>query len=170
MRLYKGKIPTIVQEILSDLIQAEDIEVENEEEARLDLEAVLTEFVRRERQVMDDARAQMEREGMPYSMLGKMRSRVAREMAFPPQDETLPYIIDQLLTMLFHSQNIAEVFAEDSDLRKKMAPIIRRHTEVETELDREVRSKIKNLSEGTANFEIEYARVMEQMRRKKGLT
>jgi len=170
MRLYKGKIPNIVDELLTELIKDGDVEVENEEEARLDLEAVLTEFVRRERQVMDEARTRMEREGMSYSMLGKMRSRVARETDFPPQDEMLPYIIDQLLTMLFHSQNVAEVFADDSELRKKMAPIIRRHTEVETELDVEVRSKIKNLSEGTANFEIEYARVMEQMRRKKGLS
>ena len=37
------------------------------------------------------------------------------------------------------------------------------------DLDREVRSKIKNLSEGTATFEIEYQRVMEQMKAKKGL-
>jgi len=170
MRLYKGKIPSIVDELLSALIKDGDIEVENEEEARLDLEAVLTEFVRRERQVMDEAKARMEREGMSYSMLGRMRSRVSREMDFPPQDEMLPYIIDQLLTMLFHSQNVAEVFAEDAEMRKKIAPVIRRHTEVESELDREVRSKIKNLSEGTANFEIEYARVMEQMKRKKGLS
>jgi len=170
MRLYKGKIPPIVDELLSALVKDGDVEVENQDEARLDLEAVLTEFVRRERQVMDDAKARMEREGMSYSMLGKMRSRVAREMAFPPQDEMLPYIIDQLLTMLFHSQNIAEVFAEDAALRKKMAPIIKRHTELESELDKEVRSKIKNLSEGTANFEIEYARVMEKMKQKKGLS
>ena len=170
MRLYKGKIPPIVDELLSALIKDGDVEVENEEEARLDLEAVLNEFVRREHQVMDEAKARMEREGMSYSMLGKMRSRVSREMDFPPQDEMLPYLIDQLLTMLFHSQNVAEVFAEDSELRKKMAPILRRHTEVESELDREVRSKIKNLSEGTATFEIEYARVMEQMKRKKGLS
>lgn len=169
MRLYKGKIPTIVQELMTELVKSGDIEVESEEEARLDLEAVLNEFVRRERQVMDDARARMEREGMSYSMLGKMRSRVSREVGFPSQDEMLPYLIDQLLTMLFHSQNVAEVFAEDADLRRKMAPILRKHTEVETELDREVRSKIKNLDEGTANFEIEYARVMEQMKRKKGL-
>ncbi len=170
MRLYKGKIPLIVDELLTALIQDGDIEVDNPEEARLDLEAVLTEFVRRERQVMDDAKGRMEREGMSYSMLGKMRSRVAREMGFPPQDEMLPYIIDQLLTMLFHSQNIGEVFAEDAALRKKMAPVLRRHTEIESELDREVRSKIKNLSEGTATFEIEYARVMEKMKRKKGLS
>jgi hypothetical protein len=42
--------------------------------------------------------------------------------------------------------------------------------DVEGELDSEVRGRIKNLEEGTAAFDIEYAKVMEQMRRKKGLT
>jgi hypothetical protein len=37
------------------------------------------------------------------------------------------------------------------------------------ELDAEVRSKIKNLEEGTASFEIEYQRIMGDMKRKKGL-
>ena len=37
------------------------------------------------------------------------------------------------------------------------------------ELDEEVRSKIKNLEEGTASFEIEYQRIMGDLKRKKGL-
>ena len=41
--------------------------------------------------------------------------------------------------------------------------------EVDTDLDREVRSKIKNLEEGTSDFEIEYARVMGQMKQRKRL-
>ena len=36
--------------------------------------------------------------------------------------------------------------------------------------DQEVRSKIKNLQEGTASFEIEYQRVMDEIKRKKRLT
>ena len=42
--------------------------------------------------------------------------------------------------------------------------------EVENDLDREVRSKIKNLQEGTSDFEIEYTRVMEQIKQKRRLT
>ncbi len=169
MRLYSGKIGPIVDDLVRELTANNDIEIEDAAEVRMDLEAVLKEFVRRERQLIDESKDRMQREGLGYSQLGKMRQRVARDMGFPQQDETLPYLIDQLLNMLFHSANVAEIYADDATLRKKMTPILRRHMEVEGGLDAEVRSKIKNLQEGTAAFEVEYARVMEQIKHKRGL-
>ena len=169
MRLYSGKIGPIADDLVSELTAQNDIEVENDSEVRMDLEAVLKEFVRRERQLIDESKDRMQREGLGYSKLGKMRQRVAKEMGFPQQDETLPYLIDQLLNMLFHSNNVAEIYADDATLRKKMTPILRRHMEVETGLDAEVRSKIKNLQEGTAAFEVEYAKVMDQIKHTRGL-
>ena len=158
-----------MDDLVRELTAQNDIEVEDEMEVRMDLEAVLKEYVRRERQLIDESKDRMEREGLGYSKLGKMRQRVAKEMGFPQQDETLPYMIDQLLNMLFHSANVAEIYADDVTLRKKMTPILRRHMEVETGLDAEVRSKIKNLQEGTAAFEVEYAKVMDQIKHKRGL-
>jgi hypothetical protein len=169
MRLYSGKIGPIVDDLLRELTAHNDIELDEEVEVRMDLEAVLKEFVRRERQLIDESKDRMQREGLGYSKLGKMRQRVAKELGFPQQDETLPYLIDQLLNMLFHSSNVAEIYADDATLRKKMTPILRRHMEVETGLDAEVRSKIKNLQEGTAAFEVEYAKVMDQIKHKRGL-
>lgn len=169
MRLYSGKIGPIVDDLLRELTATNDIELEDETEVRMDLEAVLKEFVRRERQLIDESKDRMQREGLGYSKLGRMRQRVAKEMGFPQQDETLPYLLDQLLNMLFHSANVAEIYADDATLRKKMTPILRRHMEVETGLDAEVRSKIKNLQEGTAAFEVEYAKVMDQIKHKRGL-
>ena len=169
MRLYSGKIGPIVDDLVRELTAQNDIEVEDDIEVRMDLEAVLREFVRRERQLIDESKDRMEREGLGYGKLGKMRQRVAKEMGFPQQDETLPYLIDQLLNMLFHSNNVAEIYADDATLRKKMTPILRRHMEVDTGLDAEVRSKIKNLQEGTAAFEVEYAKVMDQIKHKRGL-
>ena len=169
MRLYSGKIGPIVDDLVRELTAQNDIEVEDDIEVRMDLEAVLREFVRRERQLIDESKDRMEREGLGYGKLGKMRQRVAKEMGFPQQDETLPYLIDQLLNMLFHSNNVAEIYADDATLRKKMTPILRRHMEVDTGLDAEVRSKIKNLQEGTAAFEVEYATVMNQIKHKRGL-
>ena len=169
MRLYSGKIGPIVDDLVRELTAQNDIEVDDEAEVRMDLEAVLKEFVRRERQLIDESKDRMQREGMGYSQLGRMRQRVAKEMGFPQQDETLPYLIDQLLNMLFHSANVAEIYADDATLRKKMTPILRRHMEVESGLDAEVRSKIKNLQEGTAAFEVEYAKVMDQIKHKRGL-
>ncbi|HTU63589.1 MAG TPA: DUF507 family protein, partial [Polyangiales bacterium] len=80
------------------------------------------------------------------------------------------YLLDQIMHLLFHSANIAEIFAEDVELRKAITPILRKHMEVDSDLDREVRSKIKNLTEGTTDFDVEYARVMEQIKQKRGLS
>ncbi len=168
MRLYSGKIGSLVDDLVRTLTADNDIEVENDIEVRLDLEAVLKEFVRRERQLIDESKDRMQREGLGYGQLGRMRSRVAKEMGFPQSDEILPYLVDQLLNMLFHSSNVDEIYADDSTLRKKITPVLRKHMDVDTGLDEEVRGKIKNLQEGTAAFEVEYAKVMDQIKRKRG--
>ncbi|MFK7991515.1 MAG: DUF507 family protein [Sandaracinaceae bacterium] len=170
MRLYSGKISLIAEEIVQTLIREEDIEAVDPAEVTLDIQSVLKEYARQDRAVLEEAKTRLEVNGLPYSKLGKMKSMVARERQMPLGDEMLPYILEQLLTMLFHSQNVEEIFGEDHVLRKKMTTIVKRHLEVEGELDKEVRSKIKNLQEGTATFEIEYQRAMDELKRKKRLT
>ncbi len=169
MRLYSGKVPQISDELVRALTRDGDIEVSSTEEVKLDFESVLKEFIRRQRQITDEAKNRMERGGLSYAMLGKMKSQVCKEWGFPPHDEELPYLVDQLLTMLFHSNHVEEVFSDDPVLRKKITSVLRRHTDVESELDKEVRSKIKNLQEGTASFEIEYEKVMAQLKKRKRL-
>lgn len=170
MRLFSGKIPVIAEEIVRALIKDSDIEVGSEEEVRADLESVLKEYLRQERQVVDEAKNRMEIRGLPYSHLGKMKATVARELQIAVGEDMLPFLLEQLLTMLMHSQNVEEVFADDLTMRKKMTAIMRKHLEVENDLDKEVRAKIKNLQEGTATFEIEYQRTLDELKRKKRLT
>jgi hypothetical protein len=170
MRLYRGKIETIAEDVIRTLREQGSIELESEVEARQDIEAVLKEFLRLEREIVDDAKNRMEVRGLGYSQLGKVRSQVSKERGAPGQDEILPYLLDQIMHLLFHSANIAEIFAEDVDLRRAITPILRKHMEVDSDLDREVRSKIKNLTEGTTDFDVEYARVMEQIKHKRGLS
>lgn len=170
MRLYRGKIETIAEDVIRTLKEQESIELESELEARQDIEAVLKEYLRLEREITDDAKNRMEVRGLGYSQLGKVKSQVSKERGAPSQDEVLPYLLDQIMHLLFHSANIAEIFAEDVELRKAITPILRKHMEVDSDLDREVRSKIKNLTEGTSDFEVEYARVMDQIKHKRGLT
>jgi hypothetical protein len=170
MRLYRGKIETIAEDVIRTLKEQESIELENELEARQDIESVLKEYLRLEREITDDAKNRMEIRGLGYSQLGKVKSQVNKERGAPNQDEVLPYLLDQIMHLLFHSANIAEIFAEDVELRKAITPILKKHMEVDSDLDREVRSKIKNLTEGTTDFDVEYARVMEQIKQKRGLT
>jgi hypothetical protein len=170
MRLFSGKIPTISEEIVRTLTGEADIEVEQASEVVLDVESVLKEYLRYERTVSDEAKNRLEARGLPYAQLSKMRNQVAKEKGAPQNDDILPYLLEQILNILFHSKNVVEIYAEDMDLRKKITPILKKHMEVGGELDEEVRSKIKNLEEGTATFEIEYQRIMGDLKRKKGLT
>ena len=169
MRLFSGKIPTISEEIVRTLSAEGDIECPQPNEVMLDIESVLKEYLRYERSVSDEAKNRLESRGLPYAQLGKLKSQVAKEKGAPQADDVLPYLLDQILNILFHSNNVEEIYAEDSQLRIKITPILRKHMDVGGELDEEVRSKIKNLQEGTASFEIEYQRIMGEMKRKKGL-
>jgi uncharacterized protein len=170
MRLYRGKVETIAEEILRTLKEAGDIDLENEPEAKIDIESVLKEYLRLDKEIVEEAKNRMEVRGLGYSNLGRVKSQVAKERGGPGQDDILPYLLEQILNILFHSSNIAEIFAEDTELRKKVTPILRKHMDVENDLDREVRSKIKNLQEGTSDFEIEYSRVMDQIKQKRRLS
>jgi uncharacterized protein len=170
MRLFSGKIPTISEEIVRVLTAEGDVETEQPQEVVLDVESVLKEYLRFERTISDEAKNRLEARALPYAQLGKLKSQVAKEKAAPQSDDVLPYLLDQILNILFHSKNVDEIYAEDMDLRKKITPILKKHMEVGGELDEEVRSKIKNLEEGTASFEIEYQRIMGDVKRKKGLT
>ena len=169
MRLFSGKIPVISEEIVRTLSAEGDIETEQPKEVTLDVESVLKEYLRFERMISEEAKNRLEARGMPYAQLGKLKSQVAKEKGAPQAEDILPYLLDQVLHMLFHSKNVDEVYAEDQDLRKKVTVILKKHMDVGGDLDEEVRSKIKNLEEGTASFEIEYQRVMNEMKRKKGL-
>jgi hypothetical protein len=170
MRLFSGKIPVIAQEVVQKLSADGDMECVDPNEVVKDIESVLVEYLRAERRVVDEAKTRMESRGVSYTDLHKLKSQAARDLRLPVGEDVLPYLLEQILEMLFHSSNVDEVFAEDTTLRKKITQVLRKHMDVEQELDREVRGKIKNLEEGTASFETEYARVMDQLKRNKKLT
>ncbi|RLB50241.1 MAG: DUF507 domain-containing protein [Deltaproteobacteria bacterium] len=169
MRLFSGKIGAIADDVVRGLTSDGDIDVVSEEEVRLDIEAVLKEYLRMDREIAEEAKNRMEVRGLGYSNLGRVKSQVSKERGAPPSDEILPYLLGQILNMLFHSNNVEEIYTEDLALRTKITPILKKHIDVEEKLDKEVRSKIRNMQDGTAAFEVEYDKVMSQMKRKRGL-
>jgi hypothetical protein len=169
MKLYQGKIPAIADEIVRTLTAAGDIEVGDAKEATLDVESVLREYLRMDREITDKAKDVLERKNLPYEQFGKIKRSMAEEREFATGEESLNWISNQMLETFMHSQHVDEVFADDTVLRKKLRELLRKHMAVDAELDEEVRRRIKNLAEGTQTWDIEYAKVMEQMKRKHGL-
>lgn len=171
MKLYSGKVKLIASEMARELIKAEAIEVEadKEPEVVLDIESVLREYMRTEREINDEARALLEKRGLDFSSFGRMKREVAKRQSFGMGEESLDWIINQLIEMLMHTVHIEEVWAEDHVLRRTMRPVLRKHMDVDTDLDEEVRKRIKNLNEGSDAWDIKYQQVMSQIKRDRGI-
>jgi len=169
MRLFSGKIPSIATEAVRALLASKDIETESPKEVEADIASVLNQYLADERDVNERAKDVLERTGKPQSEYQRVRALVADEKGIKVGDETLDYLLDQVVEMLMHSNNVEEVFVEDVELRRKMAPAFKKHMAADASLDAEVRAQIKHVREGTRDWEIEYARVLEQVKRKKGL-
>ncbi len=169
MKLFSGKVPIIATEMARALIDDGDIESDSPEEVELDIQAVLKEYLRTDRELTEKAKDFCEKRGWPLSTYYKVKRKLAERQRFVTGDDAIDYIMEQIIGAFMHSQFVEEIFTEDHDLKRKMKVILKRHTEIEEEIDEEARSKIKNLEEGTRDWEIEYARAMEAVKRRRGL-
>jgi hypothetical protein len=170
MKLFSGKVDIIAAEITRSLVAAESIETESPKEVEMDIAAVLKEYIRTDRELTDEAKDICESKNLPYSSFPKIKRQLADKQFFKVGEDSLDYIMEQIVGSMMHSQHVEEVFLEDHELKVIMRPIIKRHTEIEDELDVEARQKIKNLKEGTAEWEIEYRRAMDQVQKRRQLS
>src|ERR1700691_5133595 len=170
MRLYAAKIPTIATEVVRVLVASKDIETEAPREVESDVQSVLTNYLSIEKEVNDRAKDMLERTGRPTSDFQRVRQTVADQKGIKIGEDMLDYLLDQVVEIFHHSSNVDEIFCEDVELRRKMAPVFKKHMAVDDALDAEVRAQLKNLREGTVAWDVEYAKVLEQVKRKRGLS
>ncbi len=169
MRLYVGKIPHIVESLTQTLTTSGDLELGDREEFKRDLESILREYLRKEREITEQAKDILEVRGLPYSDLYKIKRQIAEDQDFGLGDESINWIANQLLELFMRSAFVEEVFADDPTLRRKIKEILRRNMQLDEDLDREVRRHLKHLEEGSSSFEVEYQRQLERIKRKHGL-
>ncbi len=171
MRLYPGKVSAIAKDMVDVLSASGDIEVLPDlvGEVILDIESVLREYIRADREVTDRARDLISRDGLEFNQVNKIKQKLAEDRGFGVGERAVDYLTKQIIEALFHSRHVEEVYAEDHTLRKTLRDVMNRHLHVDDDLDQEVRRRIKNLQEGTQNWEVEYHKVMQDLKRLKGL-
>lgn len=169
MRLYSSKISTIVEAVNKTLVDSGDLEVSDRDEFKRDVESILKEYLRKDRELTDRAKDELERKKLAYSDLFKLKRTMAEEQDFGIGDEALNWIATQLIELFMQSTFVTEIYAEDVAIRKKLKEILRRHMQADDDLDREVRRHLKHLTENTSTFEIEYQKQLELIKRKHGL-
>jgi hypothetical protein len=169
MRLFSTHIPAISTECVRVLLAANDIEAEAPKEVEADVASVLKSYLQSEQDVNDRTKELLERTGRGTGDFNRVREQIAESKGIKVGDESLDYILDQVVEMLNHSHNVEEIYVEDIVLRRKMAPIFKKHMAADSGLDAEVRAQLRHMKEGTSQWDIEYQKVLEATKRKKGL-
>ena len=170
MRLYASKIPAIVESVFLQLVDSGDLETTNREEFKNDVESILREYLRTNRDITERSKDILEQRGLPYSDLHRIRRQQAEALDFGIGDESITWIATQMLELFMRSQFVDEIYVEDMTLRRKIKDILRRHMQHDEDLDREVRKHLKHLQDGTSGFEIEYQKQLDMVKRKHGLS
>ena len=170
MRLFGSKIPSLISDLIADLRRAElvDILPANVSEVELDIESVLKEYLRAERQLTEEAKDLAHSKGLDYSAHQKIKRQLAERRKFGLYEDSVGYIANQIIETLLHTRHVEEIFAEDNELRASIAPVLRRHMTDGSGIDQEVRRRMKHLEEGSRDWDITYQQTMERLRRLRG--
>lgn len=171
MKLYKGKILVIAQEVVLSLTEKEMIEVlpEKRSEAEDDLKSIMTDYLRRERQLRSEIKDHMAEWKIPYDRMGEILREKSKEANHPLGDKIMPYLANQFLQMFMNSPSVEEVFSEDSEMKAEIFAVLKKHNIDERELREEAISKLKNLNEDSMEFQIQFPKALQEVRRKRGL-
>ena len=168
MRLNRSGLPALSQAIVKDLVDSKGVELSNAREAAADIESVLTNYMNLEQAASDEARGLVQSRGIPESEYGRLKRLSADKLGIKVGDDALDFVLDQLVEMLMHSSHVDEVYAADHELRRCMRGELMQAVEHETQADAEVRGKMRHVQEGSRLWEIEYRRMKDDIRRRRG--
>ena len=170
MKIYARLIPTVSKEILDVLRKDEDIEVDDGklQEAELDIGAVMRQYIEEERNLNNDVKDYIFKRKLDYKDFKRAKEMISREKKFPLGDDGIDFVLNQIIEALMMSKNIDEVFSEDNVLRRKMLLTMKKHFELDAQFDLDVRARMKNLQEGTPQWDIEYEKQLAELKRIKG--
>lgn len=172
MRIYRAKVPVIAADVIKTLRQDGDVDITDAKapEAEKDLVAILELYLKKDYELQEKAKDLVDLRGLTHSDLGRTRRELNERYNHPAGDEAISWLAGQFVEAFMASQHIEEVFADDMVMRRKVKEIFKRHMVDEAALDREVRERMKNLTEGTNAWTIQYQKIMREVRRKYGLS
>lgn len=111
------------------------------------------------------------REVPAYQMTSQIRRQLARQRGVILDNETrLRDIARKMTEAIWSSDDFSEVYAEDEALRRFIGLVFERHMAVEERLREEAKKRIRNVEFGSTEYEVQFRRVMDELREQEGLS
>ena len=171
MKLYRAKVAAIAHDVIELLLNDHDVEIraENRAEAEKDLVAIMEEFLRRDNDFRNQVRDHMASRNMPFDQYGQARKQIAEGSGHPLGEDIERFLCRQFVENLMITPNVEEVFEEDKAIYKKVMGVLRSHDVNEQEIRDEASTKIKNVKEGTVDYEIALQNAVRDVKKRRGL-
>ena len=171
MKIYMKLIPSIAQDILNALSRDGDIEIKENrmEDAILDVSRVFREYLEEEEELNQEAMLFIQKNNLASKDFAAVKAKLAEEKGFDYGDNAIELVLADVVDALLKSDSIEEVYSDNKTLISKMSDVIKKYLDVDEALDREVREQLKNLEEGTLEWDIAYKKVIHELKKKKNL-
>ena len=145
-----------------------DVAMENRSEAKQDIISIMEEYLRRDNDLRSRVREGMSDRAIGFENYGKERSRLAEEWKHPVGEEVGKFLARQIVENFMISRFVAEVYLDDGPIWRRVVDILRSFDVNEDDL-REGEVLIKNLRDGTVDYEIAFEKALRDVKKKKGL-
>lgn len=171
MRIYMKLIPSIAQDILRALLKEGDIEVKEGrfDEAVLDISKVFRDYLEEEEEINQEAMIFIQDHHLASRDFASVKAKIAEKRGFDYGDDAVEMLLADVVDALLMSENIEEVYEEDNALIRKMSDVIKKYLDVDDQLDREAREQLKNLEEGSLEWDIAYKKAIHEIKKKRNL-
>lgn len=153
--------------IVRPLVDNQLIETDSPQDVQADVLAVLEQYVRDEQHIATRARDLAAGRGGSATEQARIKKELARQQGIGIGEESIDYVLAQLVEMLMHSGHVEEIYAEDHQLKLAMRNPLRKEQAAADQVDETVRKRIKHVEEGSSQWEIEYQRMREEVTRRK---
>jgi len=169
MWLSSARIPQISRDIVRTIVGSRSIETSAVHEVERDMESVLEQYVRDEREISEKASALARSRNLSGTEVGRIKKDLARERKIELGEDAIDYLLDQMVEMLMMSGAVDEVYAEDYELKRQMRDPLRKEYSAGDAVEAEVRTRMKHVQEGSSLWEVEYQRLREEVKRRRGM-
>ncbi len=171
MKLYRTRIPQIASAVIERLSADGDIEVEgsDREEAASDLVAIMESYLRRDNDLREAVRDEMDRKNLPYDQYGKVKGAIAEGWGHPTGDDIDRFLARQFIENFMISNFVGEVYTDDRELYKKILDLMKPFDVDERALRAEAEERIKNVKEGSVERQDALNRALKEVRKRHGL-
>ena len=113
MWLTRAKLPALASSIVKSLVDDKLIETESPQGVQNDMLAVLEQYLKDEHDISTRARDLAAARGAPATEVNRLRKELAKQQGVGVGEESIDYVLAQLVEMLLHSGSVDEIYGQE---------------------------------------------------------